>query len=132
GLRRNPEGAAAPHLMAALSDRVLRRSDDPEQRVEDGRLAGTLTGASHHQRTGTVVQEGRVADPQLRSEDRIVLVAGGADGVEAAVGLLQLARRDVERPAGDLVLPQLDGLAGRERRAWSERIVGRQQRWRWR
>ena len=52
------------------------------------------------------MQEGRVVDPQARTDDRVVLVTGRADGVEAAVRLLQLARRDVELARRHLVLEQ--------------------------
>ena len=46
--------------------------------------------------------------------DCIVLVAGGADGVEGPIRLLQLASGDIERARGDLVLEQLNRLAGGE------------------
>ena len=49
---------------------------------------------------------------ELRAEDHVVLVAGTADGVEAAIRLLQLARRHVELARGELVLEQLDRLSG--------------------
>src|SRR5439155_13726980 len=87
GLWRNPERAAAPDLVPALRNRVLGGGDDPEQSVEDRRLAWQLSGASHHERAGSVMEEGRVADSELSAKDHVVLVAGGADGVEAAVGL---------------------------------------------
>jgi hypothetical protein len=41
-LRRDPQGSAAPDLVAALGDRVLARGDDPEQRVEHRSAPGKL------------------------------------------------------------------------------------------
>ena len=74
------------------------------------------------------MEEGRVVDPELSTQDRVVFVTGGADGMEAAVGLLQLARGDVDCAAGDLILPQLDRPAGRQGGARSQGIVRCQQR----
>ena len=73
------------------------------------------------------MEKGRVVDPELSSQHGVVLVTGGAYGVEAAVGLLQLPSRHVEGAAGDLVLPQLNGLAGRQGGARSQGIVRCQQ-----
>ena len=41
-LRRDPQRAAAPHLVPSLGDRVLARGDDPEQRVEHRSAPGKL------------------------------------------------------------------------------------------
>ncbi len=67
------------------------------------------------------MQECRVADAQLRADDRVLLVSGAADRVEAAVRLLQLARRDVDRAAQHLVLPQADRVPRRQAAARAQR-----------
>ena len=117
--------------MTPLRDGVFGRGHDAKQRIEDGGLSGQLASARHHEAAGSVMEQGRVVDPQLCAKDRVVLVTGRADGVEAAVGLLQVASGDVDDAAGDLVLPHLDGLARREPGSGSQWSVGSQQRCRW-
>ena len=63
-LRRHPQRAAAPHLVAALADRILARGDDAEQRVQDRRAAGQLTRARQHEPAGPIVEERGVVDAQ--------------------------------------------------------------------
>ncbi len=70
------------------------------------------------------MEEGWVADPQLGADDRVVLVARPADGVEAAIRLLQLARGHVDLPADDLVLEQRHRLVRGQRATGTQRIVG--------
>ena len=114
GLRRNPQRATAPHLVAALGDGILARGDDAEQRVEHRRAARQLAGAGEHEGARAVVQEGRIGQAQLSTERGVLLVSGRADGVEAAIRLLQLACGNVELPAGDLVLEQLQPATHRQ------------------
>ena len=123
GLRRHPERAAAPHLVPSLGNGVLAGCDDSEQCVEGRGAARQLPGPGHHESARAVVEEGRVGDPQLGAEDRVVLVAGTADGVEAAVGLLQPPSGHVQLAAGDLVLEQLDRPSGGQGRARAQRRV---------
>ena len=101
----------------------------PSRASKAGVLPGQLAGARHHQRARAVVQEGGVVDPQLRAEHRVVLVARAADRVEAAVRLLQLARRDVDLPAEELVLEQLDRLVRGQAASGTQGIVGLKGRW---
>ena len=82
--------------------------------------------AGHHQRARAVVQERRIGDPQLCSERDVVLVARAADGVEAAVRLLELACGNVELARQDLVLEQLDRLARRQSAPRAQRRIARQ------
>ena len=113
-LRRDPQRTAAPHLVAALADRILARGDHAKQGVEDGRAAGVLARARQHEAAGPIVEEGGIVDAQACPDDRVVLVAGGADRVEAAVRLLQLACGDIQLARGKLVLEQREGGGGRQ------------------
>ncbi len=60
------------------------------------------------------MKERRIGDAQDRPQHGVVLVAGGADGVEGSIRLLQLASGDIDRARGDLVLEQLNRLPGSE------------------
>ena len=123
-LRRHPQRPAAPHLVTALADRILARGDHAEQRVEDRRAARQLASARHHEGARPIVQECRIVDPQPGADERVVLVSSRADGVEAAVRLLQLARRDVKLARGELVLEQGKGPCDRELGTFPERGIG--------
>ena len=112
GLGRDPQRAAAPHLVPSLGDGLVAAGHDAKQRVEGWRHARQLAGARHHQRPGAVMQEGGIGGAKDRAQHGVVLVAGGADGVEGPIRLLQLAAGDVDRTRGDLVLEQLDRPAG--------------------
>ena len=96
----------------------------PSSASKAGVLPGSWRARAIIKPARAVVQEGRVVDPQLRADHRVVLVARAADGVEAAVRLLQLARGHVDLAADDLVLEQLDRLARGQRAAGTQRIVG--------
>ncbi len=61
-----------------------------------GVLPGSWRERAMNEPAGPIVEERRIVDPQSRPDNRVVLVTGGADRVEAAVRLLQLARRHVE------------------------------------
>ncbi len=60
------------------------------------------------------MQEGRITHPQSCADDRVVLVSRGADGVEAAIRLLQLPRGDIELARRELVLEHFHGSNGRQ------------------
>jgi len=66
------------------------------------------------------VEEGRVVHPEPCSEDRVVLVARRADGVEAPVRLLQLAGGHVDLAREELVLEDAHCRRGSQRRATDE------------
>ena len=130
-LRGNPQRPAAPHLVASLGDRVLARGDDAEQRVEHRRASRQLARTSQDEATRPVVEERRVVDAKLRTDHGVVLVAGRADRVETAPGLLQLTRRDVDLTRCELVLEEPErrrggqGRAGMEGRARGKQRGGR-------
>jgi hypothetical protein len=109
--------------VAALRDRIVAAGDDAKQRVECGGAARELAGTGHHQRTGSIVEECRVVDSQLGTHHHVVLVSGAADRVEAAVRLLQFARGNVQLARRELVLEQLDRLAGAQPASLAQRSV---------
>jgi hypothetical protein len=74
--------------------------------------ARELAGARHHESARAVMKERGIVDAQQRADHCVLLVARRADRVEAAVRLLQLARRHVQLAREDLILEQLDRLAG--------------------
>jgi hypothetical protein len=127
-LRRNPQRSAAPHLVASLGDRVLARGDDAEQRVEHGGASRVLARASQDEAPRPVMEECRVVDAELRADDGVVLVAGRADRVEAAPGLLQLARGDVDLTRGELVLEEPERRRDVQGRTGMEGLVRGKQR----
>jgi hypothetical protein len=107
--------------VTALADRVLAGRDDAEHRVEDRRAARELARARQHEPAGPIVEECRVVDPQPRPDHRVVLVTGGADCVEAAIRLLQLAGGHVELSRRDLVLEQCECRCDGQLAAFSKR-----------
>ena len=70
------------------------------------------------------MEERRVVDPEARADDRVVLVAGGADRVEAAVRLLQLASGDVELARRQLVLEQGEARSRGQPTSATQRRIG--------
>ena len=63
------------------------------------------------------MKEAGIVRPEQRAEDRVLLVARARDRVVAAVGLLELARGDVDGAACHLVLEQVHRLARGQRGA---------------
>ena len=109
GLRRDPQRAGCPIPCGGpgrWGPRWRRRRRAACRST--GVLPGSWRERAMKNAARAVVEERRVVDAQARAEDRVVLVAGRADGVEAAGRLLQLAGGDVDlraRRAGPRTSP---------------------------
>ena len=101
----------AEHLVPAAGDRLVGRRRHPEQDVPDA-VVPHLPGAGEVEAAGAVVEQRRVGRSQRERDERVRLVPGGADRVEAELLRLEPARGVVDRPAVDLRPPGGAGLAG--------------------
>ena len=74
------------------------------------------------------MEEARVARPEQRADDGVLLVARARDRVVAAVRLLEFAGRDIDRSTRDLVFEETDRGARGQRGPGGSRVFGRERR----
>src|SRR5690606_1521199 len=70
-----------------------------------------------------VVEERRIGGPEGSCDRRVALVAGGADGVEAAPLVLELASTKVDMAALELRAEELERIAHREQAVGMQRLA---------
>src|SRR6267142_2076995 len=105
----SPSREARSSMNAApTANGIVLRGGETEQDLEQRQLAEDLPPAGEEERARAVMEEGRIAGPQSRSDRRVPFVARGADGVEALPAAPEGSRGEVQVPAADLGLEQLD------------------------
>ncbi len=104
GLRDHGEVVMPEHLVAAAGDRLVGRGGHPEEDVPHP-VPPCLPRPREVEATRAVVEKRRVGRPQRERDERVRLVPGRPDRVEAEPPGLQPTRRMVDRAALDLGAP---------------------------
>ena len=102
GLGDHGERLAAEDLVAAPGDGVLRGGHHTQQDIPQRGGDPALTGPLEEEGPRAVVKQRRVRDPERRCHGGVALVPRGPDRVEALVLGSQPPRREVEVPAPEL------------------------------
>ena len=125
GLRDDGQRGVAEDLVAAAGDRLVDRRQQAEEHVVDAVVARHLAGSGQVEAAGAVVQQRRVGRAHGGGHQRVGLMAGRADGVEALALGPQPAGGVVEVAAGELGVEDVVEAGRRQRGPGRQRGVGR-------